>query len=176
MPGFKINNQGDGPSSTVEAARLHRWQVSFTGASISEDTMLYAKTIGRPVIEIDQIKMHYQQTEIYLPGKHRWSTITVDFYEILDEGGINKTTSEIFNYWADSVLDLAANTIANLDTIKQTRMTITPLDGQGGGATRIIMDGVWPIKVEPAELNYTTTDLSTTKVTFRFDAAEEVSS
>lgn len=171
MPGFKINGQGDGPSSTVEAARLHRWAVTFTGTSISEDTMFYAKTINRPVLEIDEIKIHHQQTEIYLPGKHRWGAITVEFYEVLTGAGNNQTSTEIFNYWSESVIDIVNNNVVDLKTIQDTRMTITTQDGLGESIADTVLESVWPTKVEPTELNYAVTELSTTKVTFRFDAS-----
>lgn len=204
MPGFNIGGTGGGANSVGEVARAHRWRVSIQGGSpqFNRDILLGAFSVQRPGPEIDQVTLHHKQTEMYMPGKHRWGVIDIIFYELVHEEqdssgrvvrSVNATASEIFKLWGNSVVDLARNN--HLNGFKRT-IVIDQLSGGGGGRSSLVTTdnltgtfdefdvpsiytykciGAWPIRVDPTELNYSSSELSTTKVAFRFDAVEEMS-
>lgn len=174
MPGFKINGAGQGPNADVEPARVHRFSFRFDTLGGLRDVVLYALSSQRPSVEIDQIKIHHKQTEAYLPGKHKWSAINVKFYELTQGLAGGTTSSQIFNYWAGGQggpIDFRSNSIRN--GFGKADVDINLEDGQGSPVHIYKLYGVWPTKVEPVELNYSSSDLSTVQVTFRYDSAYE---
>jgi len=175
MPGFKINGEGSGPNAGVEPAFTHRWLFEFDQVGTMKGVALYAMSTQRPSAEIDVIKFHHGQTEANLPGKNRWSPINVKFYEILNglpEG--DNTAREIFTYWAENV-NSAVVLLADgkINPNFRTGCTISMLDGLGEPKHLYSLSNVWPIKIEPSELNYSSSELATVQVTLRYDAAFE---
>lgn len=176
MPGFNINGTGGELSGTYETARSHRWRVTVTKFRGDRDVILAAKSAGRPAPEIAQNTIHHKQTEIYWPGKHKWSPVSMTFYELVDDNNVNMTASAMFNWWAREVIDTRTNNINN-DWHKQ--ITVEQLAGNGGGEYTVpavwsysLLDA-WPFKVEPSELDYSLSDLSTVRVDFRYNMAVE---
>jgi len=173
MPGFKIHGEGKGPSATVESARAHRWEFYFTGGDIGDLSNLdvYALSSQRPVLEIDKAVMHAGINQIHLPGKYKWNPINVKFYETLK--GSTLSTYALFKYWSEKVINLKQHTV-KLPQESQTQARVAMLNGAGVGVYFYVLYNVWPSKVEPAELTYTSSEISTVQVTLTYDAADEV--
>jgi len=177
MPGFNINQAvADGvraPSATVESVRLSRWSLQFDGIPSLGDVVLYAQSCQRPSFEIDTIVLHNKQNQIRMPGKYRWAPINVKFYEILDLNG-NTTPSILFNYWSSggnkSVADFKIN---GLNKDFRTTVEIYLEDGSGKTVHTYQLWNAWPFKIEPTELNFTTSDIGTTVVSLNYDSAQE---
>jgi len=177
MRGFSINGAGQGPNANVQPAFSHRWLFEFGQIGTMKGVALYAASTQRPSAEIDTIKLHLGQTEAYLPGKHRWSTINVKFYELLDGLPDGDTTAmEIFVYWAENV-DSAVVLLAQgkINPNFRTSCSVGLLDGLGESKHLYELSNVWSIKIEPSELTYATGEISTIQVTLRYDAAFEKS-
>ena len=172
MPGFNINATGAGPNANVEPAHSHRWLFEFDQVGAMNGVALYAMQTQRPSVEFDVNKMHHGQTQIYMPGKHKWNPINVKFYEILDSvPGGGSTAFEIFMYWAENantaVVFLEQN---KLNKDFRTSCGIYLLDGRGGRVHHYSLSNTWPSKVEPSELVFTNSDISTIQVTLHYDA------
>ena len=175
MPGFSINGAGRGPNANVQPAFSHRWLFEFDQIGTMKGVALYAMSTQRPSVEIDTVKLHLGQTEIYMPGKHRWSPINVKFYELIDGLPDGDTTArEIFVYWAKNV-NSAVILLAQGRINPNFRATcsISLQDGLGESKHTYSLSNVWPIKIEPSELTYATGEISTVQVTLRYDAAFE---
>jgi len=171
MPGFNIYGEGasSSPDALVEAGRLHRWRVDFKGG---ERFALYAHSCQRPSPEFSIIIIHHGINEIKMPGKYKWSPVTIKFYEIGDE--VNMTARAIFKLWSGglsgNVLDIRKQHI-----VKQfyNELKVTMEDGAGGNYWEYTLYRAWPSKVDPTELTYTSSDIATVSVTFNYDAADE---
>jgi hypothetical protein len=169
MPGFKLNGQDKGPSAQVEPARAHRFSFRFEAL---KNIALYALSTQRPSVEFDQVKLFHKQTEVYLPAKHRWSPITVKFYELVQGLPGGTTAAQLFSYWAKGKpLIYSRNTLAA--GFGKSNVDIDMEDGFGARVHLYKLYGAWPTKVEPSELNYSNTELATVAVTFRYDSAYE---
>lgn len=175
MPGFRINGQGDGPSAVVESSRLHRWVVRFfdVGGVNLDSVSLYAKEIDRPKVEDDVLTMHHSQNLIYLPAKHKWTPINAVFCDIADSSDQSNlsTSRDLFDYWR-SVINLNSNTI-NSDF--RGKCIVSMLDGLNTETVLYELFDVWPSKIEPAKLDYTSSDISTVAVTLQYNSAVVIS-
>lgn len=169
MPGFNICGAGDGPSSTLDSVRKHRWRVSI--ADPIKDFIIYAYKCTRPIPEFDVMTMHRGQDEIYFPGKNKWSPVDITFYETIDE---NKLVTESLNKWKhEVVLDLANSRLNH----KFKKPVIIDLLGNCDQVIyRYGLSGAWPLKIVPDDLNYESSDLSSVTVTLKFDKCQEKAS
>lgn len=172
MPGFAIGSTKDGPSPVMETARSHRWNIVINGLDNSREIAFYAASMTRPIFEFDVIKMHHRQNEINLPGKYRYGVATLKFYEKITEGG-RAETAEYFNEWKSEVV---ANYLLHSINIKTFRKEVQAIleDGQGRSIYSYIMTHAWPSKVEPSELDYSSSNISMTTATLVFDGVKEM--
>jgi len=171
MPGFNINGDGSGPASLTEVVRTHRWRLEFDQIHKLSNVQLYALSCQRPSMQIDTNNMHYKQNQIRMPAKYRWNPINVKFYETADfELGV--TTSSIFDYWANNnpVVNFNTNTINNKF---RTNTSIYLETGDGSDIHLYVLNNAWPSKVDPSELSYANSDISTIQVTLTYDSASE---
>lgn len=179
MPGFLIGGTGatDGPSSTVEAARAHRWEVLLLGVpnDATSEIRSYARSISRPCFEADRITLHHRQNELYLPGKIRAGVCALSVYEHIDSD-TNKTASTIRDWWSSWMMEAKKYSL-NMDSGNTTgwkrQLHIAELDGCGDQVWGYLLSGVFPLKVEGSPLDYTSTDLSTIDITLSVDAFQE---
>ncbi len=173
MPGFNIQGTGGELNALYEVGRAHRWRVSIIGGAptIDRDVTLAALSVTRPSPEFEKITIHHKQNEVHLPGKSKWGPMDIVFYELITEQLSALTAQEIFSYWARQVIDLDNNQLV-LGQFKRI-INIDQIQGEGAGVTSWQCYGAWPMKVEPSELNYSSSELSTIKVTFSIDAHEE---
>lgn len=203
MPGFKIPINADpacseqslniglrndlslNPSHVVEVARAHRWVFrTLTPLDVSTgdpNILVYAFKCGRPTVEIDEIKIFRGQQEIYRPGKHRWMPIEMTFYDVYEGGDATKPESfynagvarKIYKWWSETTLDAYENNVGRASTVYQNG-ALTMLDGYGKSVWRYKLFDIWPTKISPSDLDYSSTNLAEIVVTMRYNKAEEV--
>jgi hypothetical protein len=148
----------------------------------------FVQSVTRPSFELDKIVVHQQQQEIYLPGKVRWSPITIKYYEPMYNAGlanVNQTSSGCpltgtLSTWFDKIVNgynyILQRNKKSIDIVgggykKHVRVDL--LDGEGDSYYYYKLFGAWPIKIEPSELNYTSSELSSVVVTLSYDWAIE---
>jgi hypothetical protein len=178
MPGFNIPMPGAGggaapsagtPSANVEAFRAHRWRVEFEAF----DVTAYAISCQRPSPEIDVIVMHKGLTQIHAPGKVKWAPIAIKFYEVVGKD----TTSSIyfFNKWSltkyGPVVLKSNRNGRNFRDAPGVKIYLE--DGDGKEKHTYTLYHAWPSKIEPSELTYQGSELSTIQVQFVYDSAWE---
>lgn len=181
MPGFIITgSESKGPSSKMEAARSHRWEVTFDTplpVEWSDDLLFYARSISRPICEFDRITMHQRQTEIYLPGKNRPAgQVNLQLYEPVRNEGSNGAASVVRDWWSQWMMNAKKHSLnmpsGSIQGVKRSIRT-TLLDGCNTPIWTYIMSGAFPTRVEGSELDYTNSELSTVNVTLSIDAYQE---
>ncbi len=186
--GFR-NDLSSNPLHTIEVARAHRWifrtltplSDSSSGDPSNVNILIYAYKCGRPTIEIDEIKVFRGQQEIYRPGKHRWMPIELAFYDVY-EGGDSQNpesvlnagvASKVYRWWSEVTLNTTTNNLNNASDIYKTG-ALSMQDGYGKSVWHYKLFDVWPIKVSPSDLDYSSTNLAEISVTMRYNKAEEV--
>jgi len=167
MPGFIVNGQGSGPSSTLETARRHRWK--FLTLDPIKDILLFAHKSGRPGPEFDKVIMHHGQDQIQFPGKNKWASIDVSFYQVV--GAKNDVAGAIYEWWSKSVVDISKSRIS---LIKRT-CELQLLDGVGDAVYIYMMYGCYISKVKPDDLDYTSSAISEITFTLEMDKVIEKS-
>jgi hypothetical protein len=165
MPGFIVNGQGSGPSSTLETARQHRWK--FTAFDPIKDIILFAHKSGRPGPEFDKIVMHHGQDQIQFPGKNKWASIEISFYQVV--GGKNDVAGAVYEWWTKSVVNLLKSRI---NLIKRT-CELQQLDSKGAGIYVYTMYGCYVSKVKPDDLDYSSSAINEITFTLEMDKAIE---
>jgi hypothetical protein len=175
MPGFKINNEGDGPSALQESVRTHRWKFEFRGGDIGRlnDIAVYASTCQRPSVEVATTIIHQGINQAHFPAKYKWSPINVKFYEIVHQDG-GLTTREMFEFWSSKIVQLDNHKIKFPQPAGVTGV-VTLLSGTNDKIYTYTLYNVWPSKIDPAEMTYSSSEISTVQVTLTYDAAEEES-
>lgn len=176
MPGFNICGSGgeNSPPSTVETARDHRWEINILQSAyfqFTNEILLFAHYADRPRPEIDDIKIHHGQDEIYLPGKNRWSPVDIKFYEIITNSE-NSVTSRI-NNWLQTVVDFRRSKIATIPANFKGICKAAQLDGDDTPVYEYQLLGCWPKKVTPSAMDYTSSKISEVTVTIVYDKCYE---
>ena len=164
LPGFNITAGNTGPKATVELARQHRWK--FLTMEPLSSILIYAHKSGRPRVEFDRATLHYQQDQIYFPGKQKWSPIDISFYHVT---GNNDVAKKIYDWWSTGVVNISTSTL----NLTKRMCELELLDGNGDGVYKYIMYGCWPSKVTPDELDYASTKICEVTFTLEMDKATE---
>lgn len=170
MPGFNINGQGSGPSSTIETARQHRWK--FSVLSPIKNILLYAHKSGRPSPEFDKIVMHHGQDQINFPGKNKWPPIDISFYQVLGKDDVAGT---IYDWWRMTIIDISnSSVVGNKETCELQLLYGANLGGVDTVAYTYRMFGCYISKVTPDALDYSSSAISEITFTLEIDKVIEI--
>lgn len=187
MPGFVISGFEGGradPSAVIETARAHRWEVTYIpGVSGVDESWwprhiaAYAVSVTRPTIEFDKIQMHHRSNEVYLPGKKRAGVCILKVYESINSSDSTNMTANIFRQWWDQAMNKGGQhsfrtPSNNINTVKR-QLRIRQLGGCGEVLWTYLLAGAFPLKVEPTELDYSSSELSNIAITLSIDAFRE---
>jgi len=176
-----------GGSNTTESVRGHRFKVVIdldyvldgSGLSSARDEVdtnflkLYARKCQRPAVEFDVITIHQGAEEIYRPGKYRWNTVDVTFYEPIEseDKKIDVNAKNLYYWWRFGVMT-DKHWMQNLRAINAT-MNVYSIDGNSDQVHQYTLHNCWPTKVAPTDFDYSDTNLGEITATFRYDYATE---
>lgn len=191
MPGFNIPSssascldkdafQGasayDGPDPNMEYARNNRWLIEFLEpfGSKNNGILLYAHKCSRPSPEIDEIKIHQGQDEIFRPGKNRWSPVEFTFYEKApgDPVTVDEAAERIYNWWGKIMINLERS-IHNDPSDYLKNCTLQMLDGSGNPIWNYYIYECWPMTIKANDLDYSDSNIAEITVTLRYNKAKE---
>jgi hypothetical protein len=111
--------------------------------------------------------IHHGQDQINFPGKNKWPSIDISFYQVL--GGKNDVAGAIYEWWTRSVVDISKSKI---NLIKRT-CELQQLDGSGVGVYIYTIYGCYISKVKPDDLDYSSSAISEITFTLEMDKAIE---
>lgn len=190
MPGFNISTTGgcdnksgggggkssaaQGPSNTLETARKHRYEVTITG--VDAQYTMACKRIDRPTAEMEMITFHQGQDETYRPGKNKWMPINIELYELQEKakGGSKSTAKAVYDWMFGKMVDLSKSIIKDAKGGYKTDVIIALTDGQGDTVWNYKLLGAWPLKKQPSELDYGSSEIATLTATVAYDKAIEL--
>ncbi len=169
MPGFNICGTGEGPSSTAEVRRKHRW-VFRTLEQISVPALLVLKTASRPKFAFEQPEMHHDQEVVYFAGKQTWDPIEMVWYDVEQDPDVSQELYE----WLNRVNEIAQVLVEPPASYKKLA-TLEMTDGKGAATESWQLCNVWPAELDWGDLDYTNTELAEITATMRFDRASKES-
>lgn len=175
---FKGVSAYDGPDPNMEYARNNRWLIEFLEpfGNIKDGILVYAHKCARPTPELDEIRIHSGQDEIYRPGKNRWNPIDFTFYEKSPTSAEGTTADEaakrIYEWWSNSTLILRQSKHGSIANYLKTAH-LQMLDGIGKSIWQYSLYQCWPVKVSPSDLDYADGNIAEITVTLRFSKAKE---
>lgn len=149
-------------------ARLYLWTVDLTppGINLADPSLLtmYARTCSLPGITNGEITIDYMNSQFYIAGKRTWDTFDVAFMEN-EKGDIYK----VFYDWCNKIYNIEGFGEGGVPKDYKTRMDITRLDVKGNEIDQFIVIGAWPTTLGGIDFDYTSEDVQTITITFRFD-------
>lgn len=169
MPGFRIAGQGQGPNSTAEVRRTHRW-IFESMTHLQQQVLLVLKTASRPSLTFEEPPMHHNQEQVYFAGKHTWEALSLSWYDVEQEPDVSKAMWD----WMEKCLILTGNDAANVNPpsdYKATESNLQMRDGLGNPSETWDIYNGWPQQINWGPLDYSSSDLQLIEVKFRFDRA-----
>lgn len=169
MPGFKVNNQGQGPNHNIETRRKHRWKFATLGkgtGSFASEVLLILKEASRPQFNFEEPVMHHNQEQAYFAGKQTWEAVKLVWYDGEQDPNISQEMWE----WVNAVCNIPEVSVAIPSNYKKPGVLQT-LNGAGGDTESWSMYGCWPQSTNWNNLDYSDTEIQTIEVTMRYDRA-----
>ena len=168
MPGFKIGGRGNGPSSTNEMRRTHRWTFAVISPE-TRDINVLLKTASRPSFTFDKPEVHHNQEKIYYAGKQTWEPVTLTWYDAEQPVDV----SERLWTWLNSVSNIPTANVSHPRDFKGDG-DLRMLDGQGVTTEQWILYNGWPESVNWQALDYSSSEVQLIEVKYAYDRAERI--
>ena len=164
-------------STSLDAVRAYQFEVKFYGLPVEvrgsqQELTAAAKQVSPIGGSVDDIPVDRVNDKTFLPGKFTPDPVTITF----DNQLLNQTAPALWK-WFKSIYDPLTGDMTKFSapggagnlSYKANKMTVVELDNTQEPHSFIEMYGVYPTTVRFSEKNYSTNDLSTIEVTFRFD-------
>lgn len=148
--------------------RKFRWK--FAIDNVLSDA--YVKVANRPTLTVTPAEVHYLNQMMEVPGKGKWSNLTVTYYDVEDTGfeqQLRAYISSTFPINSGSVDNMCQGD--KLSTYAKTGI-LQMLDGCGAVIETWTLHNIWPISVNWGDLDYSSSDVATIEITFSFRHAE----
>jgi hypothetical protein len=171
MPGFNIGGDGNGKNganATAEFKRKHRWKFKTLGG-LKQEVSVYLVSAQRPHFVAEEVVVHHNQEQMYLPGKQHWEPITLSFYDIQTP---EDASQEIWKWVNETFKIKEANVAIPTDFKKKVNLEMT--DGKGTAIEEWTIYNCWPIDVNWNDLDYSNSEVQTIDVQMKYDRAELV--
>jgi len=162
----------------MEPKRAHRFVLQF---DLDDNTtsQIYARKVSKPTFEIGQSEHKFLGQTYYFPGSITWSDVsctlvnsaTPDFdailHVLLAAGGYvdPDNVSNTGNVDDGSTLN-KADAVSALGSV-----LIYELDGEGSNLGKYELKNAWVKSISYGDLDYSSEDLLTVDITFRYDWA-----
>lgn len=164
-------------STVLDSVRSYQFEVQFFGlppglTGQQQDLTLAAKQVGAISFGTNEIPVHRVNDIVYYPGKPTFESLRVTF----DNLYLRKTSQTLWE-WFKTIYDPLTGDMTKLSapggpgnkTFKANKMRVIELDNTRTPHAAIEVYGVFPVSVNFAEKNYSTSDFATIEVDFRFD-------
>ena len=169
MPGFNINDIGDGPLNNIETLRDQRWLINRMGpraSSIGNDQLLLARDLTLPKFRPEQLDimggvLHYK----YVKGI-KWEDVSVTFYDN------SKIITELMNWYAQIYRgNTGGATGLGIHDDYKGVSEFSLLDGKGEVVQKVTLNGSWPSNIDFGKMSYTSSNIKIVEVTLSYDWA-----
>lgn len=191
--GFYINGQTNsadaaqdlyGRYNTVESGRKYRYAVDMflpgtldnNNDTADNDAISFnAKSVTVPKAEYDEIVVHNGAGEIFLPGKHHYSSVDINFYDVMKKAGDNYDGIVLSKIWSSFPTARKIGNQVYLTNIQREftayrfDMAIHKLDGRGKRYQSFKMVQCYISKFDAGDLAYTDNEIIEISMTVRYN-------
>jgi hypothetical protein len=166
---------GDG---NVQFKRKFRWtfEIQFCCNSLTPQTVAreFVKVGNRPQIAFDEVEINYLNGVNWIPGKGKWQTITVTYYDVAGTPTIplsgGASTISILS-WIATIYDFTDPFCLPMNSLPSAYEGIARLvlyDGCGAPLEGWILRHLWPTNVNWGDLDMASNDECTIELTLRY--------
>lgn len=125
----------------------------------------YVKTASRPHVEIEEVEIDYLNGVTWIPGRARWQTMTVTYYDVA-----STDMAPLWN-WLASIYNFTDPINLQMGSQRQDYSATGLLnlwDGCGQLLETWQMTDVWPTDIDFGELDYSSSDPAEISLTLRY--------
>lgn len=125
----------------------------------------FVKTAGRPQIDIDETEINYLNGVTWVPGKAKWQTMDVTYYDVA-----TADAAPLYS-WLASVYDFTDPINLHMGSRRSDYAAtgiLSMWDGCGQLIERWTMKDVWPKNINWGALDYENSEISTIEMTLRY--------
>jgi hypothetical protein len=155
--------------------RKFRWTFTVISPNEFKTSPNFVKIAARPKLTVEEKDIHYLNGWMSIPGKGKWETMAVSYYDTNSSG-----TNNLFS-WLASVYDFtgAASNNSNGNTQKNLRQASKPIDyaatcllemfdGCGNSMEKWTLERTWPQSIDFGELDYSSSEEVVIALTLRY--------
>jgi hypothetical protein len=146
----------------LEPKRKNRWMMSI--GDIGVDSWM-VQTSSRPTVEINEVEIPYMNTSTYIAGRSVWSTIDIEFIDV-----IGPSTSQKVMDWIRECIEHSTGRMGYAVNYKK-QIELKMLDPTGQPIEHWTLEGAFPTNANFGDLDMSSDDLATVSMTIRFDRA-----
>jgi hypothetical protein len=157
----------------------NRWRVTFQGIGASaggnsSDLSMQAKTVTRPNLTFEQIKLDRYNSSAYVAGKHEWEPCAL----VLEDDITGKASKIVQNQLESQQKLIGADgqwlaTAATASAYK-FGMKLDLLDGNETVVEQWLLEGCFLASADYGDLDYGASEAVTISLQIRFDHARQV--
>jgi hypothetical protein len=165
-------------NAVIEPKRTHRFLVEFFLPN-GDTTQMFARSCSKPGYEVGQSEIKFLGQSYYYPGAVTWADVSVSFINPQDPD-FDKQLQDLLSLmgWVNPDAVAVDTSVANGGTISKAlavgelgRILIKELDGDGTTIGHYVLNNAWIRSVSYGGLDYSSEELSTVDITFRYDWA-----
>lgn len=162
-------------STDLETIRTYQFEVNFQNFQsivgnqrVAGDVTVAAKQVGTISYGVESIALDRLNDKVHYPGKVTYEPVEITFDNLLLKKS-TQTLWEAFKEVYSPTTGKAGFRGGNGIMYKGEKLSIVEMNGDNEPVAAVELYGVYPEKVSFGEKNYSTNELSTITVTFRFD-------
>ena len=161
-------------TNDVEPKRNFRFQVQITNLADGNDVLWWAKTVTTPAFDVSEVEHNHLDNKYYFPGRVSWSEVSLTLVDPISIDAVTQTNQLIVN--SGYVIPAEGNT--SLETLSKKKasqaigdVVISIMNADGTPIE------VWTLKnpfiksAKYGDLDYSSDDLRTIELSFRYDYA-----
>ena len=179
-----MTNMGLGPlgKDDIIFKRKFRWGLTIDTCANTIDEHL-VKLASRPNLSIEETEINMKHAKTWIPGKASWETITVTYYDVVDQElqGLYAWLGAVYNFLTpNGILGNSADKSLNLTMGSKLRdyrgiATLRLYDGCGETVETWKLRDAWPQSVNFGDLDYSSSEEVTIEMTLRYSDVSYVS-
>jgi hypothetical protein len=163
-------------TNDVEPKRNFRFQVEITG--LGENSVLWwAKTVTTPAFDVTEVEHNHLDNKYYFPGRVTWSDVSLTLVDPISVDAV-ALTNELLESSGYGIPSQPPADPANLSTMSKAKSTaavkdviISILTADGNVIEEWTLRNAFIKSAKYGDLDYSSDDLRTVEMTFRYDWA-----
>jgi len=163
-------------TNDVEPKRNFRFQVEITGLG-TNSVLWWAKTVTTPAFDVTEVEHNHLDNKYYFPGRVSWNEVSLTLVDPISVDAV-ALTNELLESSGYVIPSQPPADPANLSTISKAKSTaavgdviISILTADGNVIEQWTLRSAFIKSAKYGDLDYSSDDLRTVEMTFRYDWA-----